>query len=72
MDRVRCGVVACPMWLDLEIEGEYLLLVHWIRTEHGVLPTAAYTRYNGELTNITDKFRTLKITPDWHDRVIDK
>lgn len=68
-DRVRAGVVVCPIWRDLGLEGEYLILVHFIRDEGGVHATAAFTRYNGELTDITDKFRTLKMVPDWRGRI---
>lgn len=68
--RCRAGVVVCPIWGDLGLAGEYLILVHFIRDESGgVQATAAFTRYNGELTDITDKFRTLKILPDWRERI---
>jgi hypothetical protein len=64
--RFRCGVVVCPVWRMLEIQGDFEILIHYVRGIDGVATmTAAYSRYNGVLTNISDKIRTLKLVPDW-------
>lgn len=71
MKRVRAGVIICPIWGNLRevISGDYAILVHYIRTADGVESTAAFTRYNGVLTDITEKFRTLTLNPDWRERL---
>lgn len=63
--RIRCGVVVCPIWRDLSFHGTFEILVHYQRSENGVEATAAFTRYNNDIVDICDKFRTLKLVPDW-------
>lgn len=65
----RCGVVVCPIWVDLGIDGEFRIIIHYARQGSDVQMTAAFSRYNGELTDITAKFRTLKLVPDWRSRI---
>lgn len=65
--RVRGGVIQCYIWH--EFDGDFAVIIHYVHTEDGPVPTAAYTRYNGELTNICEKFRTLRIEPDWRNKI---
>lgn len=68
-ERHRAGVVVCPIWGDLGVEGDFALLIHYRRTDDEPVMTAAYSRYNGNLTDISDKMRTLRLVPDWQERV---
>ena len=69
--RIRCGVVICPIWKELGqiVAGEFAILVHYIRTEDTIEAVVAYTRYNGVLTDITEKFKTLQLKPDWREKL---
>jgi hypothetical protein len=71
MERVRCGVVVCPIWKELGqiVAGDFAILVHYVRTKDTIEAVVAYTRYRGIITEITDKFKTIQLKPDWRDKL---
>lgn len=68
-NRVRVGTVVCRIWEHLAMEGDFHILLHYRRDGDGVDITAAYSRYNSEITDITDKIRTIRLIPNWKDRI---
>lgn len=70
--RVRAGVIVCPIWDEVGLaafSGEFSILIHYVKTDDGIVMSAAYTRYRGEITDISEKIKTITLIPGWQERV---